>query len=382
MPFMPFVLPITWIVGLLSIALLGGGVYLIWLWYVGAVVGAAYLAAGCASVVWTFTGRWIILTVWRRSGTDEPDGARTDIIETISRPDGTKLRVEFYGRPDGPTIVLTHGWGTTSTEWYYAKRALGERFRVIVWDLPGVGKSHGPRDGNYRLEKMAGDLSDVVALAGEQPVILLGHSMGGMITQIFCRRLGDRLGRRVAGLILVNTTYTNPVLTTSFSGFCRAVQGPLLTPLLHLTIWLSPIMRLMNWLSYLNGSAHIQSALTGFTGHETRGQLDFTARYTPLYSPGVLARGTLATFDFDETAALPAIDVPTLIVTGHLDRVLVPEASVRIRDLIPTAQLEILRPAGHMGLLEQHARFNEIVAQFSTACFSRGHGSPDRAQSC
>jgi hypothetical protein len=54
---------------------------------------------------------------------------------------------------------------------------------------------------------------------------------------------------------------------------------------LLLALWLSPIMWLMNWLSYLNGSAHIQSALTGFSGHETRGQLDFTARYTPLYSP-------------------------------------------------------------------------------------------------
>jgi pimeloyl-ACP methyl ester carboxylesterase len=358
-------------VGLLSLALLGSGAYLIWLWYVGAVVGAGYLAAGCASVIWTFAGRWIVLTLWRRPGADEPDGTRTDAFETIRRPDGSELRVEFYGRPDGPTIVLTHGWGTTSTEWYYAKRALGERFRLIVWDLPGVGKSRGPKDGNYRLEKMADDLEAVVALAGERPVVLLGHSMGGMITQIFCRRRRDELGASVAGLILVNTTYTNPVLTTSFSRFCRAMQGPLLTPLLYLAIWLSPVMRLMNWLSYLNGSAHIQSALTGFTGHETRGQLDFTARYTPLYSPGVLARGALATFDFDETATLPTINVPTLVVAGHLDRVLVPEASVRIRDLIPTAQLEILRPAGHMGLLEQHARFNEVVAQFSTACFER-----------
>jgi pimeloyl-ACP methyl ester carboxylesterase len=371
MPFTPFVLPITWLVGLLSLALFGGGAYLIWLWYVGAVVGAGYLVAGCASVIWTLAGRWIVLTLWRRPGVDEPDGTRTDAFETVRRPDGTELRVEVYGRPDGPTIVLTHGWGTTSTEWYYARRALGERFRVIVWDLRGVGKSRGPSDGNYRLETMAQDLEAVVDLAGERPVVLLGHSMGGMITQIFCRRLRDELRRRVAGLILVNTTYTNPALTTSFSGFCRAMQGPLLTPLLYLAIWLSPLVRLMNWLSYLNGSAHIQSALTGFTGYETRGQLDFTAWYTPLYSPGVLARGALATFDFDETATLPTIDVPTLVVTGHLDRVLVPEASVRIRDLIPTARLEILRPAGHMGLLEQHVRFNEVVARFSIACFGR-----------
>jgi pimeloyl-ACP methyl ester carboxylesterase len=377
-PFAPFVLPITWMLGLVSLALLGGGAYLIWLWYVGAVVGAAYLAAGCASVAWALAGRWIVLAAWRRPGPDEPNGTRTGRVETIRRPDGTALRVEFYGRPDGPAIVLTHGWGTTSTEWYYAKRALGARFRVLVWDLRGVGESCGPTNGDYRLETMAEDLEAVMALAGERPAILLGHSMGGMITQIVCRRLGDRLGRRVAGLVLVNTTYTNPVLTTSFSGACRAMQRPLLTPLLHLTIWLSPVVRLMNWLSYLNGSAHIQSALTGFTGHETRGQLDFTARYTPLYSPGVLARGTLATFDFDETAALPAITIPTLVVTGHLDRVLVPEASVRLRDLIPLAQLEVIRPAGHMGLLEQHARFNEVVARFSIACFGPGRGALQR----
>ena len=123
---------------------------------------------------------------------------------------------------------------------------MGECFRLIVWDLPGVGKSRGPKDGNYRLEKMAEDLEAVVVLAGARPVILLGHSMGGMITQIFCRRLRDELRGRVAGLILVNTTYTNQVLTTSFSGSCRTMQGPLLTPLLYLAIWLSPIVRLMN----------------------------------------------------------------------------------------------------------------------------------------
>jgi pimeloyl-ACP methyl ester carboxylesterase len=368
MPFTPFVLPITWTLGLLSLVLLGGGAYLIWLWYVGAVVGAAYLAVGCASVIWTFAGRWIILLLWRRPGADEPHGTRTGSTRSIRRPDGTELRVELYGRPDGPTIILTHGWGTNSTEWYYAKRALADRFRLIVWDLPGLGKSRGPKNGNYSLEKMAEDLEAVVDLVGERPVILLGHSIGGMITLTFCRRFRHELRRRVAGLVLVNTTYTNPVLTTSFSGFCRAMQAPLLTPLLYLTIWMSPIVRLMNWLSYLNGSTHIQTALTGFTGHETRGQLDFTARYTPLCSPAVLARGALATFEYDETATLPAIDVPTLVVTGHLDRVLVPEASAHIRDVIPAAELVYLRPAGHMGLFEQHGRLNEVVTQFGAKC--------------
>jgi pimeloyl-ACP methyl ester carboxylesterase len=80
----------------------------------------------------------------------------------------------------------------------------------------------------------------------------------------------------------------------------------------------------------------------------------------------------LATFAYDEAATLPTIDVPTLVVTGHLDRVLVPEASEWIRASLPLAELETLRPAGHMGLLEQHERFNEVVGAFAARCFQAG----------
>jgi pimeloyl-ACP methyl ester carboxylesterase len=125
----------------------------------------------------------------------------------------------------------------------------------------------------------------------------------------------------------------------------------------------------MNWLSYFNGSTHLQTILSGFTGQESRGQLDFAARFTPLCSPAVLARGMLATFTYEETATLPTINVPTLVLTGHLDRVLVPEASRIISEAIPSASLVTLQPAGHMGLLEQHEHFDDAVSQFSTQCF-------------
>jgi pimeloyl-ACP methyl ester carboxylesterase len=364
MAFAPFALLSTWLLGLASLALLGGSLYVLWLWYVGAVVGAIYLVGSCLGLIWTFLGRPVVLALWRRPGPDEPRALRSRTVQRIERPDGAALHVEMDGTADGPAIVLTHGWGTDSTEWYYLRRALADRYRLILWDLPGLGKSRGPRNGDYGIETMAGHLGAVVALAGEQPVILVGHSIGGMITQTFWRLADPAVRRRIAGLALVNTTYTNPTHTTTFRRFFQAAQAPLLTPLLHLTIWLSPLVWLMNWLSYLNGTTHMQTGLTGFTGHETRGQLEFTARFTPLFSPAVLARGALATFAFDESATLPGIAVPTLVVTGHLDRVLIPEASAQIARTVPSATLQTLRPAGHMGLLEQHARLDELVRGF------------------
>jgi pimeloyl-ACP methyl ester carboxylesterase len=370
MPFMPFSILLGWLTGLLSLVLIGGGVYLIWAWYVGAVVGTAYLIGGLAMVVWTLAGRWIVL-LFRRPGADEPRARRGGSVQRVSRPEGSELHVEIYGPPDAPPIVMTHGWGTNSTEWYYAKRQLGDRFRLIVWDLPGLGESRQPHDHDYRPERLARDLGAVLALAGDHRAILLGHSIGGMITLAFCRLFPQELRRRVAGLVLVNTTYTNPVRTTTFSAFFRALQQPLLEPLLHLSVWLSPIVWLMNWLSYLNGTAHITTMLTGFAGHETRGQLEFATRFTPTASPAVLARGGLAAVDYDETATLGAIDVPVLVITGDLDRVTIPEASLHISEAVPMGHLVELRPGGHMALLEQNERLAESVAQFGARCFKR-----------
>ena len=61
----------------------------------------------------------------------------------------------MYGPADGPTVVLTHGWGANATEWYYLKKHLGDRFRLIAWDLPGLGLSKRPDNNDYSLDKMA-----------------------------------------------------------------------------------------------------------------------------------------------------------------------------------------------------------------------------------
>ena len=367
MPTMPFGLLLLWLLGLLSLAILGGGLYLLWAWYVGLVVGTSYLVASLVMLVLAFTGRWLVL-LFHPSGPDEPTAARTDAVQRIGRPDGTELQVEPYGPADGPVLLFTHGNGTNSTVWYYAKRHLAARFRLILWDLPGLGTSEGPKDKDHHLEKLAGDLEAVLQCTRDRPVVLVGHSIGGMIIQTFCRLFPHHLGTRVAGLVLLDTTYTNPVKTTTFSGFFRAVQKPLLEPLLHLMIWLSPLVWLMNWLSYFNGSAHLSSILTGFAGSETRGQLDFATRFTPLASPAVQARNTLAMLQFDATATLPTISVPVLVLVGHLDRMTTPEASAYISEHVPRGQLVKLIPGGHMAILEQHERVTHLVGQFAAAC--------------
>jgi pimeloyl-ACP methyl ester carboxylesterase len=282
--------------------------------------------------------------------------------------------VVIDGPPDAPTIVLTHGWGANRDEWLELRHHLAGRFRLIMWDLPGLGRSKRPDNRDYRLETLAGHLDAVVGLAGGRPVVLLGHSIGGMITLTYCREFPEALGPKVAGLVLVHTTYTNPVRTTKHAPLYSALERPLIVPLLHLTIALSPLVWLMNWMAYLNGSTHLSTARQSFAGGQTREQLGRCARFAPHGPPAVLARGMFGMLRYDATAALRSINVPALVVPGDRDPILPPEASERIRDGIPGARLQTLSPARHMGLIEHHERFAREVATFVSSCAGTPEG--------
>ena len=176
----------------------------------GLVASATFLVVGLALLGLTVAGRWLALLVLARGQLGAPTQERGGEVRRVTGADGTELQVELYGPPEGVPLVLTHGWGTNSTDWYYAKRALASRYRLIVWDLRGLGKSRPGGRGGYRLDTMAQDLAAFVALAGERPTILVGHSIGGMLTLAFCRLFPEQVGRQVAGVILVNRTATSP----------------------------------------------------------------------------------------------------------------------------------------------------------------------------
>ena len=334
------------------------------------------LVLGAGMLLWAVPkGPALNVRRWmKRPGPDELRTMRTGEVRKLARLDGSELRVEAYGPVDGPVVVLTHGWGLDSDEWYYAKKELS-KCRLITWDLPGLGLSKEPADHDYSLENLARDLDAVINTAGGRPVVLLGHSIGGMISLTHCKLFPQAVGTRVCGLVLVNTTYTNPVRTTSMAGLMTALQKPVFEPLLHLTIWMAPLVRVMNWLSYWNGSAHKSAESSGFSGNETRGQLDFVAGYTPRTPPAVAARGMLGMLRYDATDTLRTIGVPTLVITGDHDSVCKPEASERMRAEIPGAEeLVTLSPAKHEGLIEHHENFADAVRGFVGRCAAVGAG--------
>jgi len=390
---MPLIVLTRLVLSVASWAVLLAGGYLLWCWWEGSWALDAYgvshhvrepwqLWTALALLAWSGLGRLVITPILARAD-DEPTRAERGDHQMIASTTGATLYVEVHGPLDAPPVILTHGWGLDSTIWYYLRRHLSQRFRVIVWDLPGLGKSRAARGRDIDLPHFAEDLKSVLSLAGGKPAILVGHSIGGMTLQTLVRDHPDVVADQVAGLVLVNTTYINPLRTMVMSPLALALRWPVLEPVFRLAIWLQPLAWLGAWQSYLSGSAHLANRI-GFASQVTRSQLEQTTLLATRNPPAALARGNLAMFRWDSHDAIGRATIPCLILSGDKDIVTKQEASEHIAGHAPFARLCVFEDANHMGFLERSNVYNEEIRLFCELnLITRGGlevGEPTRTQ--
>lgn len=110
------------------------------------------------------------------------------------------------GPVDAPPVILVHGWSLDSTIWFYAKRDLARRFRVIVWRHRGLGDSRVDSTSAVRVFNMAEDLATVLRHAGNRPAVLVGHAIGSMIIQTWSAIIPRRCGKWLASCCLTPPT--------------------------------------------------------------------------------------------------------------------------------------------------------------------------------
>ena len=312
-----------------------------------------------------FAGKYLV-AVFHPSGA-EPVDPMPATVTTVQGASGAALRVVRYGAAEGtgPVLLFTHGWGADRRDWLYAIRNLPPGRSIVAWDLPGLGESTPIPNGDYAMATLARDLDSVVASLGERPVILIGHSIGGMLNLEYARQFPQKLGQQVRALVQANTTYTNPVMTKKDAERSAKLQKPLYEPLLEVVNRTSPVARVLGWFAYQSGLAHLQLASQSFAGAESWEQLDDMARYAYRSSPGVVARGVHAMLEWDATDVLPTIAVPTLIISGNEDVTTLPVASERMARDIRSATRVLVAQAAHLGPVEQHRVYADAIEAFA-----------------
>jgi len=129
------------------------------------------------------------------------------LLAWFSAPDMSNAAVhhERHSRLSGSTpdatVILVHGWSCDSTYWSEQLPALRRHFDVITIDLAGHGKTPATR-ADFSMASFGRDVAEVVAqLPASQPIVLVGHSMGGPVAVEAALLLGER----VRGVIGVDT---------------------------------------------------------------------------------------------------------------------------------------------------------------------------------
>lgn len=139
-------------------------------------------------------------------GDDVPFGSVHGESYYVSAADDVPIHLEIDEGP-APTVVLLHGWMCDLDTWHFQRLALREHARIVLMEQRSHGRSgrSGPR--NSSLADMADDLRRVLdAHAADGPVVLVGHSMGGMAIMQLAQSDPDLFDDRIRGVVLISTS--------------------------------------------------------------------------------------------------------------------------------------------------------------------------------
>ena len=276
--------------------------------------------------------------------------------------DGTKLYVGEDG--GGPTVLFAHGFCLNATSWHFQLQQLSEDFRVVVYDMRGHGLSERPSTDDWSMDALARDLEAVIASIADGPVIVVGHSMGGMALIRYCAMFSEQLGARVRAVVLTDTS-------------ARDVIGGMVPSAARLAM---PALRLLEQAATLAagrnpaGFDRIRAAradlvallvrLMGFGAKAPADEVAFMNDMLASVPAEVLVPVVKTLRSMDVSDGLDHIDVPTLVMVGSRDR-LTPRAAARfLATAIHGAQLEVIPDSGHMPMLEHPEEFNAVLARF------------------
>ena len=318
------------------------------------------------------TGRWW-LPFLRRVDADEPKPLTPDRRGYAEGKGGVRLEWEQFGPDDAPTLILSHGWSLTHDTWYYQKMALAGEFRIIVWDMRGMGRSTPPPDDDYSMEAVADDLAAVfdATSAGLHSLgcILVGHSFGGMILPLFAGRHPERMAS-VRGLALVSGTDT-PMLQTMWGRKALVPMRPWFwEPLARAMGRLPRPFEAFARLCWQMGCVHAALMFGTHVGRESRGQDDLLARRCATFSMKAAGLGALACFAFDARMAVREVSVPTLLLAGISDRNTPPDIQRAMAVRLKRPELILIENCGHLGLLECHGEVSRHLADFARRCLA------------
>ncbi|MQS37441.1 alpha/beta fold hydrolase [Streptomyces katsurahamanus] len=285
---------------------------------------------------------------------------------------GAPRRRRLFGRkaPAPVTVVFSHGYCLSQDAWHFQRSALRGLVRTVHWDQRSHGRSargaaqSGPDRTPVSIDQLGRDLKAVIdAAAPEGPLVLVGHSMGGMTIMALAEHFPELVRDRVVGVAFVGTSsgklgevhYGLPVAGVNavrrvLPGVLRALgsRAELVERGRHATadLFAGLIKR------YSFSSKDVDPAVARFAERMIESTpIDVVAEFYPAFD------------EHDKAAALAGFrEMPVLVLAGDRDLVTPSAHSEAIADLLPAAELVIVPDAGHLVMLEHPEAVTDRLA--------------------
>jgi pimeloyl-ACP methyl ester carboxylesterase len=301
---------------------------------------------------------------------DEPFGQLRGRPVKVLADDGVPLHAEIFGPEDAAvTIVFCHGYTLSQEIWHYQQQDLASGSRLVLWDQRSHGRSGRSEPAHVSVDQLGADLAAVLAatVPVDQPVVLVGHSMGGMTIMALAAQRPELFGPKIIGVVLISTA----------------------AHLIDATSWLpAPLRPLARWVgpSLLRGSSRGRRAALTEWFRDSAGDLAFlSTRFIAFGDPDVsptvvdflerVIRATpievvadfyLALLEHDKRLSLTTVGlVPTVVITGAEDRLIPADQAGLLAEGIPGASLVRVPEAGHMVILERPEVVTEEIADLT-----------------
>jgi pimeloyl-ACP methyl ester carboxylesterase len=338
------------------------------------------------------TGAAVAITAARRRGKPSGDDGggeelgrlEPDRVCSVVADDGVAISVEEVdpaegGKP-GLTVVYVHGFALSRRCWHFQRRdlaRLGEpRVRQVLFDLRSHGRSGRATSASCTIDQLASDLQEVLrAVVPDGPIVLVGHSMGGMTIMALAEQDPELFADRVCGVMLI--------ATSAGEVGKRGLPRPLLSRYNPLT---RGVGRLAGWRPGM--IEFIRAAGGGITRRAVRflafGPRDVSPSLVDFMVEMLDVTPVRVLTDFVDTfgthnryAALAGLKhAHVVVLSGDQDLITPFPHAERMALELPDAELVRARGAGHMVMLEQPELVTDHLTILLQQCaYERG---PDR----
>jgi pimeloyl-ACP methyl ester carboxylesterase len=356
---------------------------------VGAVVGLAAAGTAVGVAVTRIAGRRVRAAELGPAGDvaaamaaaelreDDPLGAASrtaDRTALVQADDGVLLAVEEVGPRDAPlTVVFVHGYTLSMASWTFQRRSLAAELatanghrpdaRLVFYDQRGHGASGRGKAERSTIQQLARDLATVLERrVPDGPVVLVGHSMGGMTIMGLAALRPELFGSKISAVALLATSsgqladlnFGLPELLTRV----RAAVFPVAAwTMRHRPAFAERTRRL---------AADVVSAVTRSLSFASADVDPALVHYVDSMIAGtpvdVIAEFYPALAGLDETGSLePLRRVPTLVLTGDKDKMIPMEHSELLLERLPDAAYVVVPDAGHLVMLEKPDEVTEAL---------------------